>query len=184
MVGPIPETGTGGRWSAPGACRSSTLRRHLGTARRHERAEAAAKAGAAGVAQSTECRVEPHRQRHAQSLGFRMCARVCSTNCRAQKSNFCRLSAAYDLLGESATDAMTANLDAIGEQIDRLRLLDQTAVLLDEAMRNRQARPVWLRNSSPWPARVATTNAYGHWGTGGHPTAADRRSARCDQSPP
>lgn len=49
-----------------------------------------------------------------------------------------RLSAAYDLLGESATDAMTANLDAISEQIDRLRLLDQTAVLVDEAMKSGQ----------------------------------------------
>lgn len=46
------------------------------------------------------------------------------------------LSQAYELLGDSTTDAMTQGLDAMNEQISRLQLLDQAARLVDQAMQN------------------------------------------------
>jgi hypothetical protein len=48
------------------------------------------------------------------------------------------LKAAYDGLGDSTTAAMTQGLDAMDEQVSRLQLLDQTAQLVDQALRNGQ----------------------------------------------
>ena len=70
-----------------------------------------------------------------------------------------RLSDAYALLGESGTAAMTQNLDAIGEQISRLQLLDQTAMLVDEAMRNGQEGAAgFAQQLTAMAAEVSATN--------------------------
>ena len=70
-----------------------------------------------------------------------------------------RLSDAYALLGESGTAAMTQNLDAIGEQISRLQLLDQTAMLVDEAMRNGQDGAAgFAQQLTVMAAEVSATN--------------------------
>ncbi len=70
-----------------------------------------------------------------------------------------RLSDAYALLGESGTAAMTQNLDAIGEQISRLQLLDQTAMLVDEAMRNGQEGAAgFAQQLTVMAAEVSATN--------------------------